>query len=192
MAKAKKNGKNGGGALENVLAPVASLVVLGAATVEAMRHHDKCEDGVPLEHQPPGQAIEVKKEKERQENPKGLRAKLERIGERIKPLGRALEVQQRYGELRGNNVAASVAFQAFVSLFPLLLVIVGVIGLVARHGDVDVAGKIIGNLGLNGDAATTIQNAVNTAKDTGAVAGPIGIAGLLWSGLAWWPRCSTP
>lgn len=182
MAKAKKNG-NGGGGLENVLAPVASLVVLGAATVEAVRHHEKCEDGAPLEHQPPGQAIEDKKEKERQENPTGLRAKLERVGERIRPLGRALEVQQRYGELRGNNVAASVAFQAFVSLFPLLLVIVGVLGLVARHGDVDVAGKIIGNLGLNGDAATTIKNAVNTAKDTGAVAGPIGILGLLWSGL---------
>jgi YihY family inner membrane protein len=46
-----------------------------------------------------------------------------------------------------------------------------------------VAGKIIGNLGLDGEAADAIKNAVNTAKDTGAVAGPIGIVGLLWSGL---------
>ena len=92
-------------------------------------------------------------------------------------------MQQRYGELRGNNVAAAVTFQAFVSLFPLLLVIVGVLGLVAKHGDVDVAGKIIGNLGVTGEAADTIENAVTTAKDSGAVAGPIGLVGLLWSGL---------
>ncbi|MEY2477192.1 MAG: rane protein [Actinomycetota bacterium] len=181
----KKNGNNGrpGGGLEQVLAPVASLVVLGAATVEAVRHHNRCEDGAPLEHQPPGQAIEDKKEREQRENPSALRAKLERLGDRVPPLGRALEVQQRYGELRGNNVAASVAFQAFVSLFPLLLVIVGALGLVAEHGNVDVAGRIISNLGLSGDAATTIQNAVNTARDTGAIAGPLGLVGLLWSGL---------
>jgi membrane protein len=183
-----------GGGLETALAPVASLVVLGTATVQAVRdkrahsveggtvkqHEGDC---APLEHEPPGQAIEEKKDKELAEKPSGIKAKLTRLGERFPPLGRALEVQQRYGELRSNNVAAAVTFQAFVSLFPLLLVIVGVLGLVAKHGDVDVAGKIIGNLGVTGDAADTITKAVNTAKDSGAVAGPIGLVGLLWSGL---------
>jgi YihY family inner membrane protein len=184
MAGRAKNGKNGrGGGLEQVLAPVASLVVLGAAAVDAVRHRNDSDDEATHGRQAPGEAIEEKKRETAEANPTGLRARLDRLGERIPPLGRALEVQQRYGELRGNNVAASVAFQAFVSLFPLLLVIVGVLGLVARHGDVDVAGKIIGNLGLNGDAAETIKNAVNTAKDTGAVAGPLGLVGLLWSGL---------
>jgi YihY family inner membrane protein len=179
----KSGKKNGKGGLEQVLAPVASLVVLGAATVDAVRHRDESSDDDAIGRQAPGQAIEEQKQQTEQENPSGLRARLDRLGERIPALGRTLEVQQRYSELRGNNVAASVAFQAFVSLFPLLLVIVGVLGLVARHGDVDVAGKIIGNLGLNGDAADAITNAVNTAKDTGAVAGPLGLVGLLWSGL---------
>ena len=177
-----------GSPLENVLAPVASLVVLGAATVQSVREHrhrDGSGDGdcAPLEHEPPGKALDEKTQKEVDEKPTGIKARLVRRGERFPPLGRALEMQQRYGELRGNNVAAAVTFQAFVSLFPLLLVIVGVLGLVARHGDVDVAGRIIGNLGLTGEAAETIQNAVETAEDTGAVAGPLALIGLLWSGL---------
>lgn len=178
-----------GGPLENVLAPVASLVVLGAATVQSVREHRHNSGGgddtdcAPLEHEPPGKAIDEKTQKELDAKPSGVKARLVALGERIPPLGRALEVQQRYSELRGNNVAAAVTFQAFVSLFPLLLVIVGVLGLVARHGDVDVAGRIIGNLGLTDEAAETIQNAVKTAEDTGAVAGPLGLIGLLWSGL---------
>ncbi|MBV8693466.1 MAG: YihY/virulence factor BrkB family protein [Actinobacteria bacterium] len=102
---------------------------------------------------------------------------------RLPVLRTVVSVQKRYSELRGNNVAAAVTFQAFVSLFPLLLVIVAVVGLVAAHSHVDVAGKIIGNLGLKGDAATTVRRAVATASRSKAVAGPIGLLGLLWSGL---------
>ena len=194
MARSPSRAKKSGGRLETALAPVASLVVLGTATVQAVRERrahtvaggtEKPREGdcAPLDHAPPGQAIEEKKAKELGEKPTGIKARLTALGERVPPLGRALEVQQRYGELRSNNVAAAVTFQAFVSLFPLLLVIVGVLGLVAEHGDVDVSGRIIGNLGLSGAAAETIDNAVATARDSGAVAGPIGLVGLLWSGL---------
>jgi membrane protein len=174
--------KNGGG-IEGVLAPVASLVVIGTAMVKAAgnrREVDRGDADAPA-REAPGQAIEERAAETTK--PGGLKARLQRVGERVPPLGRALEVQQRYGELRGNNVAASVAFQAFVSLFPLLLVIVAVLGLVAKNSDVDVAGKIIGNLGLTGDAADTIKNAIRTASESGAVAGPLGLVGLLWSGL---------
>ena len=61
-------------------------------------------------------------------------------------------MQERYGDLHGNNIAAAMTFQAFVSLFPLLLVAVAVIGWVAGDGT-NVAGRVIGELGLNGDAA---------------------------------------
>ncbi|MDQ1374146.1 MAG: rane protein [Actinomycetota bacterium] len=186
------NRNNGGSKspLETALAPIASLVVLGTAMAETVLDRDDKDDkdeqhaGDPTaERRPPGAAIEEEKHKEDAAHPGGLRARLDKLGERIPLVGRALEVQQRYGELRGNNVAAAVAFQAFVSLFPLLLVIVGVLGIVARNSHVDVAGRIIANLGLTGDAATTIRNAVNTAKDSGALAGPLGLVGLLWSGL---------
>jgi hypothetical protein len=61
----------------------------------------------------------------------GLKAKVVALGRRFPPLGVALHVQERYSELRGNNIAAAVTFQAFVSLFPLLLVAVAVVGLFA-------------------------------------------------------------
>jgi membrane protein len=182
---AKKAQKHGKSALETAVAPVASLVLIGTAMAETVlsKHNDGEGDDQTAERQPPGAAIEEKTRRDDADNPKGLKARLDKLGQRFAPLGRLLDVQQRYGELRGNNVAASVAFQAFVSLFPLLLVIVGVLGIVARNSNTDVAGRIIANLGLTGDAANTIRNAVHTAEKSGAVAGPLGLIGLLWSGL---------
>ncbi|HEX7168096.1 MAG TPA: YihY/virulence factor BrkB family protein [Acidimicrobiales bacterium] len=114
--------------------------------------------------------------------PGGIKAKLVAIGGRVPPLGVALKVQERYGDLHGNNMAAAVTFQAFVSLLPLLLVAVSVIGFIAGGGT-DVAGRVIGELGLTGDAATAVTDAVSAAEGSKTVAGPIGLAGLLWSGL---------
>lgn len=183
MAK-KKDGKKKGrqGGLSDVLAPVASLFVLGAAVRRGMLDRENG-DGAngSSAYQPPGAAIEKKQEEKKREG--GVKARVSHMGERVPPLGRLLEVVERYGELRGNNLAASVTFQAFVSLFPLLLVIVAVVGLVASNTDLNIAGRIIGNLGLTGEGAKAINEAVDTAADSHQVAGPIGLAGLLWSGL---------
>ena len=181
---AKKNGKKKGqqGGLSDVLAPVASLFVLGAAVRRGMLDRENG-DGAngSSAYQPPGASIEKKKDEATKEG--GIKARLNKVGERFPPLGRTLEVVQRYSELRGNNLAASVTFQAFVSLFPLLLVIVAIVGLVASNTDVNIAGRVIGNLGLTGEGAKAINEAVDTAQDSHQVAGPIGLAGLLWSGL---------
>ncbi|MBW3615390.1 MAG: YihY/virulence factor BrkB family protein [Actinobacteria bacterium] len=114
--------------------------------------------------------------------PKGIKAKLRALGDRWPVLGRVLDVQERYSDLNGNNMAAAVTFQAFVSLLPLLLVAVAVVGFVAGQG-VDVAGRVISELGLTGDAKDAVTDAVNAAKGSKRVAGPIGIISLLWSGL---------
>lgn len=114
--------------------------------------------------------------------PKGIKAKLHSLGHRWSVLGRALAVQERYADLNGNNMAAAVTFQAFVSLLPLLLVAVAVVGVVAGEG-VDVAGRVIGELGLTGDAADAVTDAVNAAKESKRAAGPLGVISLLWSGL---------
>ena len=111
--------------------------------------------------------------------PSGIRGRLARV-----PVLRSvLPIHQRYRELSGNNLAAAVAFQTFVSLLPLLLVIVAVVGFVSANSDVDVAGRIVANLGLTGDSAEAVGNAVRTAEDSRRVAAPIGVIGLLWSGL---------
>ncbi len=91
-------------------------------------------------------------------------------------------MQGRYSDLNGNNMAAAVTFQAFVSLLPLLLVAVAVVGMVAGEG-VDVAGRVITEIGLTGDAAAAVTDAVDAAKGSEKVAGPVGIISLLWSGL---------
>ena len=109
----------------------------------------------------------------------GVRARLERMP----VLGPILEVQKRYSELRGNNLAAAVTFQAFISLFPLMLVIVAVVGFVAAGTDVNVAGRIVDSLGLSGESARTITNAVTEAEKNRVATAPLAIAALLWSGL---------
>jgi membrane protein len=94
-----------------------------------------------------------------------------------------LRVHLRYSELRGNNLAAAVAFQAFVSLFPLLLVLVAAVGFVSHHADVNVAGRIVANLGLTGEGADAVRNAVETAEENRSATAPLGLLALLWSGL---------
>jgi membrane protein len=97
-------------------------------------------------------------------------------------LGTALAVHRRYGDLKGNALAGSLAFTVFTSMLPLLLVVVAVAGYASSSG-VDVAGGIIRQLGLTGDAASSIQDAITTAQDSRQVASVLGLAGLLWSGL---------
>jgi membrane protein len=111
-----------------------------------------------------------------------VKNRLERLGKRWNWFATALRVNDRYSELKGNYVAAAVTLAAFVSLFPLLLVIIAVIGVVSSHSS-DVAGSIIRNLGLTGEAAKAVTSAISTAQESKRAASIIGLAGLLWSGL---------
>jgi membrane protein len=126
----------------------------------------------------PDAAAAPKQHADEPAKPTGLKARLARLP----VIGAVVKVQQRYGELKGNNLAASVAFQSFVSLFPLLLVIIAVIGFLATS-EVDVGGKIVANLGLSGEGAQIITNTVKQAVENRNSAAPIGLVGLLWSGL---------
>ncbi|MGH9281236.1 MAG: YihY/virulence factor BrkB family protein [Acidimicrobiales bacterium] len=179
MAKSngRKNGKGGTGAVETVLAPVASLVVVASAALRG-RHADES----PPERAPDPERPEPASARDDDPPPSKLKAKLEELGRRFKPLGIALAMQQRYSEVRGNNVAAAVTLQAFLSLFPLMLVIVAVVGFVS-NGGADVASSVISALGLTGEAAHAVQEAVMTAERSRKAASVVGLAGLLWSGL---------
>ncbi|MEY2567155.1 MAG: rane protein [Actinomycetota bacterium] len=94
----------------------------------------------------------------------------------------ALRVQERFGEVHGSYLASAVTLTAFLSLFPLLLVAVAVLGFVAA-GHADLPGRVIGNLGLSGDAAKLVTDSIHKAQQTRGAALGIGTAGLLWSGL---------
>jgi len=91
-------------------------------------------------------------------------------------------VQERFSEVHGSSLAAVVTLSAFLSLFPLLLVTIAVVGFFSTHSN-DLAGDMIRRVGLTGEAATALSNAVATAEKSRKVASAIGLAGLLWSGL---------
>jgi membrane protein len=111
-----------------------------------------------------------------------LMGRLERLGERWRWLGFALEVHKRYGELYGNQMASAVTLTAFLTLFPLVLVGIAVIGFLAVGSD-DLPERIVENLGLTGRAADTMTDAVGTAERSRRLASVVGVAGLLWTGL---------
>ncbi|MEY2417715.1 MAG: rane protein, partial [Actinomycetota bacterium] len=152
--------------LDVLLAPVMAAALFVVAMIQSLRTQRR-DDPEPS----PAPADAEPEER-------GLKAKLSRLP----VIGGVLKVQKRYGELKGSNLAAAVAFQTFLSLFPLLLVIVAVVGFFASK-DSTVGTRIIGNLGLQGEAARTVSEAIDTAAKNPTATGPIGLAGLLWSGL---------
>jgi membrane protein len=95
----------------------------------------------------------------------------------------ALRVQKRFSELHGGWLSSAVTLTAFLSLFPLILVVIAVVGFVSAHGT-DVGGNIIRSLGLPpGDATKSLFSAIDTAQKSRRAASIVGIVGLLWSGL---------
>lgn len=93
-----------------------------------------------------------------------------------------LEVQHRVGEIGGNVLASAVTLTIFLSLLPLLLVAIAVLGF-ASAGDGTVAPRLVSNLGLTGDAATFLTDALESAEEGRAGASVVGFAGLLWTSL---------
>lgn len=112
-----------------------------------------------------------------------MKERLRRLGERWSWLGRALEVHERVGEINGGFVASAITVTVFLSIFPLLLVAISVVGFVAA-GDTSVPQRIVDNLGLTGTAAQVVTDAVEKASQSRRAASIVGLVGLAWSGSA--------
>ncbi|MGH8993501.1 MAG: YihY/virulence factor BrkB family protein, partial [Acidimicrobiia bacterium] len=146
-----------------------SAVVLGTAAVHSIldrRHHN---GGEPEELPDPEEATKG-----------GL---LDRLAQRFRWLEPVAAVQRRYGEVSGNFLAAALTFTAFLSLFPLMLVGVAVLGYIAAGSDTDLAQEIVTELGLTGQAAEMLTDTIHAAENSRQAASILGLAGLLWSGL---------
>lgn len=79
-------------------------------------------------------------------------------------------------------MSASIALAAFLSLFPLLLVAIAVIGFLSS-GDSGFAAGLVADLGLEGRSAEVVTDAIGAAEGSRQAASIVGLAGLLWSGL---------
>jgi membrane protein len=109
--------------------------------------------------------------------------KLRALGARWAWFGRMLDVHERVGEINGGFAASAITVTIFLSIFPLLLVAIAIVGFVAAGND-DLAADVIEKLGLTGAAAETMTDALQKASDSRQAASIIGLLGLAWAGSA--------
>jgi membrane protein len=93
-----------------------------------------------------------------------------------------LPVHERVGAVGGGPLSSSIALAGFLSLFPLLLVGVAVLGFVSA-GNTDFASEVVDQLGLEGEAADQVVDAIDTAEGSRRAASVVGLIGLVWAGL---------
>jgi membrane protein len=170
-----KNGKPHS-PVADVLAPAAAFVVMTAA-VAHRTHHD-----APSERTRSTADGELSDRRAGDAPAKGVKGRLYAAGERFRPLGVGLKLNDRFGEVHGNSLAGSITLQSFLSLFPLLLLAISVAGFVVGH-DPRLATDIVGKLGLTGQAAQAFSTALTRAAETKGTTLSLGTIGLLWSGL---------
>lgn len=94
-----------------------------------------------------------------------------------------LTVNERVGAVGGGYLASAIALAAFLSLFPLLVVGLAVVGFFSAD-DVDFADRTVEELGLEGNTADTVLDAIRAAERNRKATTVVGLAGLTWSGLA--------
>jgi membrane protein len=94
-----------------------------------------------------------------------------------------LSVNERVGAVGGGAFSSALALAALLSVFPLVLVGIAIVGFLSVN-DIDLAAETVERLGLEGDAASTMLDAFSTAERTRGTVTLVGVLGLLWSGFA--------
>jgi membrane protein len=107
---------------------------------------------------------------------------LDRWRARWPRLDAVLRVNERFGQVGGGPLSSSIALASFLSLFPLLLVAIAVVGFVSS-GDAGFADRVVQDMGLEGRTAEVVHDAIGAAEGSRRAASVVGLAGLLWSGL---------
>ena len=110
-----------------------------------------------------------------------VRRHIDRVADKFPPLKYVLSIQDRYEALHGNVSANSITLTAFLALFALTLLAVAVVGYLDRS-NVDIATEITKWLGLSGDAAQVVTNAVRTASNSARFATVVGFIGVVTIG----------
>lgn len=93
----------------------------------------------------------------------------------------ARDVQRRYSQIGGQALAGGIALYGFLALFALLVLSVAVLGFISA-GNEHLARDVIRDLGLTGDAARIVRDAVDAAHENRHVTTVIGLAGIVWLG----------
>jgi membrane protein len=94
----------------------------------------------------------------------------------------ALDVHRRVGELGGGALGAAVTLALFLSLFPILLLGMSVLGWVSAN-DEDLPDRLVSELGLTGDAAQWVLEGLKSAENSRQLTTVIGVVTLIWAAL---------
>ena len=116
---------------------------------------------------------------------KALR-KVDATQQRYTPTAFVFGVVKKYGDDNGGVLVSNLAYSAFVSIFPLLLVLVTILGLVAANYPsvrLDVLNAVAGQVPLIGHTLTENVHQLQRASLTGLI---VGLVVLIWgaTGLA--------
>jgi membrane protein len=180
--KKPKRAKQKHNIVEAVLVPVASTAIVATAAIHSLTDHDDGRHGANGNGTGTGTGphqLARPQPASAPENP----SLLDKIATKAPFLRPVAAVQRRYGDIGGNQLAAAFTLQAFLSIFPLILVAIAALGFVAAGSHTDVAGRLVSNLGLKGESAKMLTDAVGSAERSRKAASLVGFAGLLWSGL---------
>jgi YihY family inner membrane protein len=112
--------------------------------------------------------------------------KLDATQQRYTPTAFVFGVVKKYGDDNGGVLASNLAYSAFLSLFPLLLILVTILGLIASVNPsfrTQVLNAVAGQVPLIGNQLTTNVQQLQRSSVIGLI---VGVIGLIWgaSGLA--------
>ena len=112
--------------------------------------------------------------------------KVDATQQRYTPTAFVFGVVKKYGDDNGGVLVSNLAYSAFVSLFPLLLVLVTILGLIASVDPpfkTEVLNAVAGQVPLIGNQLTGNVHQLKRASVIGLI---VGLAGLIWgsAGLA--------
>ena len=89
---------------------------------------------------------------------------------------------QAYGASQAGNYASGMAFTAFISMFPLILGMLAILGVATQSPDAR-SGFLNGVLTFfPADARSTLIGTLDTVRQHSGLLGIVGVVGLLWSG----------
>jgi len=182
--KGGKRAKKKRGVVESVLVPVASTAIVTTAAIHSLTDHSDGDGNGHRRSNGSGDAARPRPAREAEQP-----SFLDKLAKKMPFLKPVAAVQRRYGDVGGNQLAAAFTLQAFLSIFPLLLVGLAVLGFLAAHSHgaanthADLAGRLVDHLGLKGESAKMLTDAVHTAERSRKAASLVGFLGLLWSGL---------
>ena len=109
-----------------------------------------------------------------------MRDRIERLVQRAQQTAPA-RVLMAYGESRAGNFALAVAFAGFMSMFPMILGALSIIGVAVHDPQTEAHVQTLVLQVFPGSAQPELQKALHGVKQSAGWLGVLSVAGLLWS-----------